>query len=353
MSEAGAKSEWPEGRGARPRRGEPLVIAQVIQSLADHLQELGVDPRPLLARRHLTPEVLQGVGGQAPLKSYVRLFEDAAEALGRPSIGLDLSARVGPEVLGALGFMFLSSRTLGEALESLTRYTAAIQDATESDVIVRGGLATVTYQIRADDISPRAQDAEFSIACTYRLVRAYARPGGMAREVHFEHSPQAPMKAYEAAFRCPVYFRQPVNGLVLDAADLALTASAVNPKLHPILESHVRDLMSRKAAVSGMADRVSEALAPSALREGASAARVAAGFGLSESTLHRRLKQEGTSFQALIDARRFELAGRLLADPQMSIADVAAALGYSEHAAFTRAFRRWSGRTPRAFRAAI
>ena len=334
---------------SRPR-AEPMIIAPVVLSLVDLLHERGFDALPLLARHGLAVEPLSAFNAHAPLKTYVRLFEEAALQTAEPGLGLSLSSSVGPEALGALGFLFLSSSSLGDALANLVRYTAAVQDATEQRVAVRGGLAHVTYQIRDDAIAPRAQDAEFSIGCTYRLIRSYVGPRLKLAEAHFEHSPLQPPKTYEAVFRCPVYFQQPTNGLVLAEEDLKLSSSVINAKLFPILEGQIRELISKKEAISGIAERVADALSPAVLQRGASAAKVANDFNLSESTLHRRLKAEGTSFQAVLDQRRLALARRLLDDRQMTIADIAAFVGFSENAAFTRAFKRWTGVSPRDYR---
>jgi len=337
---------------ARMAAGDPMIIAQVAQSLVNHLHERGVDPRPLLANWRLDLEGPDAFDARVPLRSYVRLFEQAAAATGDPALGLHLSAQVGPEVLGALGFLFLSSASLGEALGNLARYTAAIQDATEMKIVAADGLAQVSYQIRHDAIAPRAQDAEFSLACTYRLMRSYVGPRLRVAEAHFEHSPISPLKTYEAVFRCPVYFRQATNALVLDEADLRIASSGGNAKLFPILEGQIRELVAKKERLSSMADRVREALTPAALQLGAGAAKVAGDFGISESTLHRRLRAEGAAFQALLDERRLDLARHLLADRDISVSDVAVSVGFSENAAFTRAFHRWTGLSPRDYRAA-
>lgn len=327
-----------------------MIIAPVVLSLVDLLDQRGFDAGPLLARHGLALEALRGFNAVAPLKTYLRLFEDAARLSGQPGLGLLLSTGVGPEALGALGFLFLSSASLGQALDNLARYTAAVQDATEQRVITRQGLAHVTYRVCDDAIGARNQDAEFSIGCTYRLMRAYVGPRLKLIEAHFEHAPLQPPKAYEALFGCPVYFQQPTNGLVLAEADLALASSVISAKLFPILEGQIRDLIAKKQTVRGTAERVADLLSPAVLQRGASAASIAQALSLSESTLHRRLRAEGTSFQAVLDQRRLALARRLLDDRRMTIADIAVFLGFSENAAFTRAFKRWTGVSPRAHR---
>ena len=77
---------------------------------------------------------------------------------------------------------------------------------------------------------------------------------------------------------------------------------------------------------------------------------IASQLGMSERTLQRRLKEEGTSFQALLDRTRHYLARELLRNTRVPLTDVALQLGFSEPSTFFRAFKKWEGMTPGQFR---
>jgi AraC-like DNA-binding protein len=329
---------------------EPLVSVQVARALVERLCEQGLPIDKLLAAVDLKPSRLENVNDQVPLRSYVSLFEAAADLARDPLLGFSLSTTAGPEALGALGFLFVSSETLGQGLANLCRYVSAVQESTDNAVEVEGELATITYQISDDRISPRRQDAEYSLGLILRLIRAYA--GGRCEpvEVHLEHGPKAPRRQYEHAFACPVFFGQTRNAVVIKAADLDIRSVALSDTLAEILESQLRERIESKSRMESFGDRVAGALTPTSIQQKLSFGSLAQDMRVSQSTLYRRLSSENKSFQRLLDDRREALAKRLLANRRMSIADVASALGYAENASFTRAFRRWTNLSPRQFR---
>lgn len=332
---------------------EPMVSVQVASALVDRLRERGLPLGKLLAAVDIKPSRLEDVNEHVPLRSYVALFEEAADLARDPLIGLSLSATAGPETLGALGFLFLSSDTLGEGLANLCRYVSTVQDATDNAVELDGELAAITYQIRDDRISPRRQDAEYSLGVIIRLIRAYA--GGRCEpvEVHLEHGAEGSRRLYEHAFSCPVYFRQTRNAVIVRTVDLGIRSMALSDALAGILEAQLRDRLQSKSEMRSFADRVTGALTPTSIQQKVSFSRVAQDMRVSQSTLYRRLGAEQRSFRRLLDDRREALAKRLLANSRMSISEVASALGYAENASFTRAFRRWTSLSPRQFRDGI
>jgi AraC-like DNA-binding protein len=332
---------------------EPMVLVQVARALVERLRDRGLPVGKLLAAADIAASRLEDVNGHLPLRSYVSLFEAAAELAGDPLLGLALSASAGPETLGALGFLFVSSETLGQALANLCRYVSAVQDATANLVEVEGGLATIVYQISDDRIASRRQDAEYSLGVIIRLVRAYASGRCDPVEVHLEHGPKAPRRAYEHAFGCPVYFSQTRNAVVLKAADLEIRSVALSDALAEILETQLRERVESKGRVQSVGDQVAEALTPTSIQQKVGLGHVAQEMRISQSTLYRRLSSEKKSFQCLLDDRREALAKRLLANSRMSIAEIASALGYAENASFTRAFRRWTKVSPREYRDSV
>ena len=329
---------------------EPQVSVQVVRTLVERLRERGLPLGKLLAAVDLKPSRLDDVNDHFPLRSYVSLFEAAADLSENPLLGLSFSATAGPEALGALGFLFVSSDTLGQGLANLCRYVSAVQDATDNAVELDGELALITYQISDDRISPRRQDAEYSLGVILRLIRAYASGRCEPVEVHLEHGPKADRRAYEHAFDCPVFFGQSRNAIVLKAADLDIRSVALSDALAEILETQLRDRVESKNRMQSFADRVAGALTPTSIQQKVSFGHLAQDMRVSQSTLYRRLSSENQSFRRVLDDRREAMARRLLANSRMSIAEVASALGYAENASFTRAFRRWTNLSPRQFR---
>src|SRR5512145_2341767 len=141
------------------RKPEPGITSLVLQSLHN---DLGAHRDVLdrgLARFGITARELEDIHGQVSLRSFVRLFEWLAVELRDPWLGLRLSQRAGPHALGALGYLFLCSRSLETALQ----------------LAIAGGLARIRYEINDDTIAPRRQDSEYSTGITWRYMRLLTR----------------------------------------------------------------------------------------------------------------------------------------------------------------------------------
>jgi AraC-like DNA-binding protein len=140
------------------------------------------------------------------------------------------------------------------------------------------------------------------------------------------------------------------NAIALRLDDLDLPLYQADPGLRAILERHAEQLLDRVPRVALFSDRV-RGLVAAELKDGAPTARaLARKLAMSERTLRRRLEKEGTSFEHLLEGLRRALAERYLAQPTLSISDVAIMLGYSEESPFRRAFRRWHGMSPAEYR---
>jgi len=169
-------------------------------------------------------------------------------------------------------------------------------------------------------------------------------------EVRFAHVPPADASDHERFFRAPVRFAMGENSFALAADLLALPCTRADAALAALLDRYADERIGRSAGIGRLADRV-RSLIEAELRSGeVSATGLSKKLGMSVRSLNRLLATEGTTYQALLDALRHELAARQLGDPRTSVWEVAFQLGYSDLSAFYRAFRRWTGTTPAEFR---
>jgi AraC-like DNA-binding protein len=150
-------------------------------------------------------------------------------------------------------------------------------------------------------------------------------------------------------FRAPLQFGRPRNALVFMRAALDLPLRKAEPELREVLERRVRDVIARLPPMDSLAGRARFRLREALDHGRPTAASVGRQLGLSERSLHRRLRDEGTTLRRLLDGLRLDLAERYLREG-VSINETAFLLGYSEASAFQRAFRRWTGSTPAAYR---
>jgi len=303
----------------------------------------------LLDSEGLTAKDLLGVQAAIPLTSYMRLFDRLAEDQQNPALGLDLSLTMGPDLVGAIGYVFLHSATLDAALAAFAAAVFSIQGVTALQY-QRLSQPVVRYVIADEALRPRRQDVEFSLGYVHVLVRRFLGAGYVPREVHFEHPHVGQRGHYERLFGCPVYFEQAQNALLFRAEDVSAEGRLHDPHLIGILQHYI-ELARPGGPMPDMLGEEVDALLPGMIEAGNASCRlVAARLGLTEETLRRRLRQEGASYRHLLRRRRCAIAARYLVETNLGILQVAQQAGYGETASFTRAFLAETGMTPSDFR---
>jgi AraC-like DNA-binding protein len=169
-------------------------------------------------------------------------------------------------------------------------------------------------------------------------------------EAAFQHPPPANAARYQEVLGCPVHFNADELRLVIPRAVFDRPLRRADEQLFDYLERHAQALLERAVERDTASALVRQTLC-ARLREGEPRqGDVARALALSERTLQRRLTEEGTSFAAILDEIRAELARMYLGDPNLAVFEVAYLVGYSEPSAFVRAFRRWTGTNPREYR---
>jgi AraC-like DNA-binding protein len=183
-----------------------------------------------------------------------------------------------------------------------------------------------------------------------RVGRALTGVDWSPREVHFEHAEPEDTSEHARIFRAAVHFGCPLTRLVFDASLLELPVVGADPQLGSLLERQAEELLAGSRRDGAFAGRVRQLI-----KEGlpGGEARVDAAcrrLGVSPRTLQRKLREEGTSFQALLEESQRALAEFYLREPGVAICEVSYLTGFSQPSAFHRAFRRWTGLTPKEFR---
>jgi AraC-like DNA-binding protein len=335
----------------RHREPGPTIASLVLQSLYTDLAAHREAFDRGLERFGITVFDLEDIHGQVSLRSFVRLFEWLAVELRDPWLGLRLSQRAGPHALGALGYLFLCSRSLETAFQLASRYLRANQTASTLQLEIAGQLVHIRYEIDDDTIAPRRQDSEYSTGITWRYIKLLTRNQCHLTQVSFEHErPRGQTPLYNRIFDAPVIFGQGSNEIVLPVEDFRRRHEGLDPHLFPILEDHIANTLAQSELPRTFLESVDALITEETLGRGASAALIADKLKISTVTLHRRLRNEGFGFKDRIESRRKLIAERLLHHGNLPIATIATRLGFSDPATFTRACRRWFDMTPRELR---
>lgn len=325
------------------------IQAKVLRGILNSVLLKEPIKKAILETAGLSAEALVGEASVVPFKSYLTFFDAMAKACENECLGLELSQQVGPELVGAIGYIFVSSPDLRTALRALTSSVFTIQDVTEFKFSPQGEHIT-TYRITDENMRPQRQDVEFSLGYVHGLVRQLLGPRHRPVEVWFEHDRPQKLGAYDKVFGCPVYFGQTQNCLVYTEADLSRPAARFDPNLVALMQHYIQLLGHRHHAITTMHEAVSQALTPLIEDQDPTIGAVAEALSVSEATLRRRLKSEGTSFRQILRTKRMDVAKRLLSETGMSVLEIAQRLGYAESASFGRAFVTETQKTPTAYR---
>ena len=337
---------------ARVRQPEPTISRHFVSSLYESLSD-----HPEAVAAGIEQFGFAKVDEQAtrvPLRPYIGLFEWFADALDNPWLGLKLSQEMGPESLGAIGYMFLGSRNLELALNSFSHFLEAVQDRSSLYLGIDEEYAYIHYEILDKRVVERRQDSEYSLGYIWHLMCLFSANTCRLTMVEFEHERPADGDGpYRSIFGAPVLFRRPANRLHFRTEHLRILPHAGDPNLYPILEEQVRGSIERADSITSFREQVRARITPQALGSGVRARLIARQLGISESTLHRRLRSEGTTFKRLFDEAAKSHAQYLIAQRTVPIAAIARRLGYSETACLTRAFQRWFGKSPTTLRRSL
>ena len=305
-----------------------------------------------LAKFRISAKDLQDVDGQIELRSFVQMLEWLAQQLDDPNLGLKLSQRAGPAALGPVGYLFLSSGDIETALQSMIQYLEAVQGSTSLEIRYLDDFLQISYRIEDDSIAPRRQDSEYSIGIMWHYICLLSANRCRLAQVSFEHGRRGSSGGtYRRIFGAPVLFHQEANALILPLEAIRESSKGMDPQLIPILENHITNIINRSRQPDTFAETVTQVLTEPVLQQGARARLIAGRLKISTVTLHRRLRTEDVRFRQLVDQRSKDVARRLLRHSNTPIATISYRLGFSDPAAFSRAFRRWFGSTPRDFRA--
>lgn len=309
------------------------------------LRARGIDPAPLLAAAGLPPQVAAPVSNQ----QYGRLWHLIANAVDDEFFGL--AARpMRPGAFALLCHAVLHAGTLERGLRRALRFLAVVLDDPRGALTVRGGEAEITL---ADRAGPRPAFAYRTFWLLIMGVACWLIGRRIPlRRMEFACPAPADRDDYRQFFGAPVDFGGPANRLAFDAAYLRLPIARSEAALKSFLREAPANILLRYRHDDGVSGQLRARLAATPPIDWPSFEEMAAALQMSPATLRRRLRAEGQSFGAIRDELRAGLARKLLRRGDLSIADVAAELGYSEPTAFHRAFRGWTGHSPGGFRRA-
>lgn len=313
---------------------------------------------PLLARHDIDPDaVAREVGLSAsvfadpdnvvPFATLCRFVQLAAERTGLSDLGHRACTEVGLPALGIVGYLVANMETVEHALAALQEYLF-LHDQGAALIFAREGASAVLgYEVLTPGIAGSDHVTFGAMTIIRNILVSLCGDGFRLQEVTFARPAPADTSSLRAFFGAPMRFSAPRSAVAFDARWLDQPVRSADTFIRNVLSDRIREQIADSRLPE---DRIRRVVRTLVIGGRFSVDDVAAAFAMNRRTFARRLTEQGTNFRKLLDDARYHSAQSLLRSSGATVAEVAARLGYAETATFTRAFHRWSGKSPREWR---
>jgi AraC-like DNA-binding protein len=327
----------------------PAVSLTIINSLFTLLEKQKINSSQFLINEGFDPSILKNPDSIISIQDTYHLIHKAAEITGDTHIGLHMG-ELFTGLANIVGSVLINCQNLGEAFNACQRYQSLFDQTRNSKIIVKDGIATITFSIIIDFYDQDRILSEFRGSTAYNSIGQMIEKDIILREIHFRHKKPQNISEYQRIFKCPVRFSSDLNAVMFDSEYLALPLKQPNPQLCTIFNNYAQQMLKRLEGNELFSDKVKKILINSMVNKIPGIKHVAQQMAVSVRKLQLKLKEEGTSFSNIIDKTREELAIQYLQEKNITINEVAFLLGFSEPSAFHRSFKRWKGISPGEFR---
>lgn len=330
-----------------------------VKLVTEYCQQQGLDSADLFCAAGL-PRLPDDSGGEPeriPFRQFMALCECAAMLLQDDALGLKLGRAIKPGYYGIHGHAVMSARTLGECLDRSERFHRLVHDGGCNLVARRGDQVIMSYHSNIPELDDlgRLQN-DLSLAAWISFARWLGCITDYPLDwVSFTHDQPMNADLYGEIFECPVQFGTAQNAIAFPAHFLALP----NPQTNPVILRIMDDLSERALLIlqpihgPDWLHRARHLISQSLHLGLPSLDQLATQLAMTPRQLRQELKKHNLLFTSLLEETRKHLAQGYLRDPELSYADIAFMLGFSEQSAFNRAFRRWTHSTPSQYRLSL
>ena len=321
------------------------VSSKLICGIVNAAESVGLDVDDMLSQANLSAKDFAQSDDRISHAQLCLLWQAIAEQTGDETIGLRLAACAQPETFDVVNYVLECSPNLGEALARLGRYIRLIHEASVVTLEVEGSMARLAHAVVGVSPPFPAVGYQWVMANVIRGIRRITGTAFLPYRIGFQQAQLADFADYYLFLQTTVQFLQPANELYFDASLLQQSLLRSNTGLVTVLDRYATELLAKLPPNDSVVNQVQRELQLLSQGGDPKLDTIAQTLQLSPRTLQRKLKEAGTSYQALLDQTRCGIAIYYLQQQQVTASDLAFLLGFSETSAFRRAFKRWTGKT--------
>ena len=328
-----------------PRDGTVLTVSS--RALVAACERLGIDTEAMLRTVGIERQTLEDPDARLQNREVGALWAKAYELSGDPVLSLHVAEACPLGAYKVIDYMAASARTVGEAFRYSARYFPLINTAVRLPIDESGDPVTFDVVGESGPAGVSRPYAEYCLAVFVLHVRAATGVAFPLRRVTFTHRLPPDVSEHERIFGCPVRFEAEHNRLYLDRAAWETPTSGAHSGVLAVLIEHADLLLSRLPRGPDLIERTRRAIGGRLRGGDPSLESVARELGMSERSLQRHLRELGYTYNALADEVREATARLYLEQPDIALAEIAYLLGFADQSTFNRAFKRWTGCTPK------
>jgi AraC-like DNA-binding protein len=327
------------------------VSIVLVRAFVEVVERAGIGRDELLGTTNIDPAGLDAGDARCEFAEFANLQTRAVDLTGDEALGLHIAEQASEAAFDLVAHLIAHAPTLRDGLELCLRFQRVFSDDPELTLLEKGDIATIRLAFPRTTARADRMLTEFVMTGVLRMIKTFAASSTTVRAVSFEHERPAYHREYTRIFGGVERYGRSFTGIEIDRKLLDQPGLHRHAELYEMLRSQAERKLDHLTRGVGYADRLKQYLlvrSPrGAMPDMATAARE---LGMSVRSLRRRLTEEGVSYRAILEESFGAVAARLLGDSRRSIQETAHAMGFSDPTAFHRAFKRWTGMTPKQYR---
>jgi AraC-like DNA-binding protein len=337
----------------------PTIAAGYPKALLDFAVSKGADRQMLIERSQISLDDLKDQDNRIPLANYMALLKAGIELCNEPALSLLFGETVRMQDVSIVGLIGVAFDNVESVRRQVNRYAPLTLDADDGgtadaiEFVRENGDVWLRFTSHIYTANPLLIESGFARNVCGARALAASMPNfanlTFPKAIRFTHAEPSYRAEYDRIFGVPLFFNSHMNALLMDEALLNMKLPRTNPYLSDIMSARAEDLLKSLESSKTTRGRVENLLIPILHTGEASMDMIAVKLGLSRQTLFRKLKTEGVTFEKVLDELRHKLALQYLNEKKVSVNETAYLVGFSEPAAFSRAFKRWTGSSPRLY----